>query len=53
MNINVSAEAAAIAAKFDQHWGAFVRTIIKHPRMAVLIAFGAGALAGAIGAVAL
>lgn len=53
MDINVSAAAAAIARNFDERWGAIVRAIVTHPRMSVLIAYGAGAAGGVIAALAL
>ena len=48
MKIDVSAEAAAVAAKFDARWGAIVRYIVAHPRQSVLIAYGAGVIGGLI-----
>jgi len=48
MKIDVSAEAAAVAAKFDSHWSGVIRFVVAHPRMSVLIAYGAGVVGGLI-----
>lgn len=41
-----SDKAAALAAKFDEKWGPFTRSLAGHPKTALAIGFGAGVSLG-------